>query len=788
MRAIDRKLVRDVLQMWGQMLAICAVMACGVATFVMSTSALVSLQRTMDGFYESNRFPHVFARLKRAPISLAERMEDVPGVARVQSRVVVDVTLDLPSFPEPVAGRLISIPENPQSTDLCSLFLRKGRFIEPRRDDEVLASEGFVKAHKLNLNDEIAAVINGKKKKLRIVGVALSPEYVYQIKYGQLVPDDKRFGILWMGREALEAAYDMKGAFNDVMIDLLPGAVEADVTRRLDTLIEKYGGFGSHGRADQISHRFLTDEISNLKRMGMIIPSIFLGVAAFLLNVVLNRIIALQRDQIAALKAFGYSHWAVGRHYLKLVFIVCVVGAIAGTIVGAILGRKMMGIYAEFYRYPELHYHLPPEVIAAAFALCTVATMVGTLNVVRRAVHLPPAEAMRPETPGDFRPTIFERLGLENWLSQIGRIVLRNIERKPMKAVLSICGIAMAVAILVLGRFSADSLNWLVRMQFEVMNRHHIDVSLNEPTSRKALHEIERLTGVIHAEPRRGTGIKIRNGHIERRTYLLGIVPDPKLNHLMDQDQQPIEVPEEGIILNAKLAQVLEVHVGDQLTIEVLEGARRVRSVRVAGLCTEYLGTVCYMEARALNRLVGEGPAVTSVAITADAANVEDLYRRLKATPRVASVMLKLATIQSFRDTVMNNLLTMQFFNVIFACIIAFGVVYNTARVALSERGRELASLRVLGLTRGEISQILLGELAILTLAAIPVGLFIGNRLAGLVCWFMDTELYRIPLIIELNTYAFSTSVVLVAAILSGLLVRRRLDHLDLIAVLKTRE
>lgn len=788
MRAIDRKLLRDVLQMWGQMLAICAVMACGVATFVMSTSALVSLQRTMDGFYESNRFPHVFARLKRAPISLADRMEDVPGVARVQSRVVVDVTLDLPSFPEPVAGRLISIPEHPQSTDLCSLFLRKGRFIESRRDDEVLASEGFVKAHKLNLNDEIAAVINGKKKKLRIVGVALSPEYVYQIKYGQLVPDDKRFGILWMGREALEAAYDMKGAFNDVMIDLLPGAVEADVTRRLDTLIEKYGGFGSHGRADQISHRFLTDEISNLKRMGMIIPSIFLGVAAFLLNVVLNRIIALQRDQIAALKAFGYSHWAVGRHYLKLVFIVCVIGAIAGTIVGAILGRKMMGIYAEFYRYPELHYYLPPEVIAAAFALCTVATMVGTLNVVRRAVHLPPAEAMRPETPGDFRPTIFERLGLETWLSQIGRIVLRNIERKPMKAFLSICGIAMAVAILVLGRFSADSLNWLVRMQFEVMNRHHIDVSLNEPTSRKALHEIERLPGVIHAEPRRGTGIKIRNGHIERRTFLQGIVPDPKLNFLMDQDQQPVEVPAEGIILNAKLAQILGVHVGDQLTVEVLEGARRVRSVRVAGLSTEYLGTVCYMEARALNRLVGEGPAVTSVAITADAANVEDLYHRLKGTPRVASVMLKLATIQSFRDTVMNNLLTMQFFNVIFACIIAFGVVYNTARVALSERGRELASLRVLGLTRGEISQILLGELAILTLAAIPVGLFIGNRLAGLVCWFMDTELYRIPLIIEPNTYAFSTSVVLIAAILSGLLVRRRLDHLDLIAVLKTRE
>ena len=788
MRAIDRKLVRDVLLMKGQVLAICAVMACGVATFVMSSSAMVSLQTTMDGFYEANRFPQVFARVKRAPLSVAERIEEIPGVARVQTRVVEDVTLDVPSFPEPVAGRLVSIPEHPQSTDLCSLFLRKGRFIEPRRDDEVLASEGFVKAHKLELNDQISAVINGKKKKLRIVGVALSPEYVYQIKYGQLVPDDKRFGILWMGREALEAAFDMKGAFNDILAELLPGASEGEVLRSLDRIIERHGGFGSHARADQISHRFLSDEISNLKRMGMIIPAIFLGVAAFLLNVVLSRIIALQRDQIAALKAFGYSHWAVGRHYLKLVLLICFVGGIAGTIAGSIIGRKMMGIYAEFYRYPELLYHLPPKVIAGAFAVCTIAAILGTLNVVRRAVTLPPAEAMRPEPPGDFRPTIFERLGLENWLSQIGRIVIRNIERRPVKALLSICGIAMASAILVLGRFSADSLEFLVRMQFEYINRHDIDVSLNEPTSRKALHEIQQLPGVIHAEPRRGVGVKIFQDQLEKRTFLLGIDLNASLNHLIDDDNNHVGVPPEGIVLNQKLAQVLGVRIGDTITLEIMEGSRRVRPVRVAALSQEYLGTVCYMELRALNRLVNEGPAVTSIAITADPDAVDDLYHRLKATPRVASVMLKGASIQGFRDTVMNNLLTMQAFNVVFACIIAFGVVYNTARVALSERGRELASLRVLGLTRAEISRILLGELAILTCAAIPLGLYIGNRLAGLVCWFMDTELYRIPLIIEPATYSFATTVVVIAAILSGLLVRRRLDHLDLIAVLKTRE
>lgn len=788
MRAIDRKLVRDMFLMKGQVLAICAVMACGVATFVMSASAMVSLQRTMDGFYSSNRFPQVFASIKRAPLTVADRIAQIPGVARLQTRVVENVTLDVPSFPEPVAGRLVSIPHQPQPTDLCSLFLRKGRMLAGRRDDEILASEGFVKAHKLDLNDTISAVINGKKRKLRIVGVALSPEYVYQIKYGQLVPDDKRFGILWMNREALEAAFDMKGAFNDVLIELQPNVSETSVIRQIDRLTEKYGGFGAHGRDDQLSHRFLNDEIKNLKRMGMIVPSIFLGVAAFLLNVVLSRIIALQRDQIAALKAFGYSHWAVGRHYLKLVLLICVVGGIVGTIAGALIGRKMMGIYAEFYRYPELHYQLPSTVVAGAFGVCFGFSMLGTLGVVRRAVMLPPAEAMRPEPPAAFRPTIFERLGFESWLSQISRIVIRNIERRPVKALLSVCGIAMAAAILVLGRFSSDSLDWLVRMQFEYMNRHDIDVSLIEPTSWQALHEIQHLPGVIQAEPHRGVGIKIRRGHVEKRTYLQGVDQNATFNHIVDDNDNHLPIPPEGLLLNQKLAQVLGLHVGDTVTIEIMEGDRRVRNVRIAALSQEYLGTVCYMEVRALHRLIGEGPTVTSIAITADKASVQDLYRRLKATPRVASVMLKGAAIQGFRDTVMKNLLTMQAFNIVFACIIAFGVVYNTARVALSERGRELASLRVLGLTRAEISRILLGELALLTAAAIPLGLFIGNRLARLVCWFMDTELYRIPLIIEPATYAFSTTVVLIAAILSGLLVRRRLDHLDLIAVLKTRE
>ncbi|MGQ0633782.1 MAG: ABC transporter permease [Planctomycetaceae bacterium] len=787
MRAIDRKLVRDVLSMKGQVLAICAVIACGVATFVMSLSALEALRSTQQSYYDQYRFANVFAGLKRAPNSLAARIAQIQGVAYTQTRVVRDVILDVPGLSEPAVGKLVSIPETPR-LDLNALHLRSGRWIEPGRDNEVIASEGFAEAHGFRPGDSVTAIINGKKKQLQIVGLGLSPEYVYTIRLGSLVPDDKRFGVFWMGRRALASAFNMEGGFNDVALGLSPQADEQEVIERLDELIAPYGGFGAHGRRDQISNRFLSDEIRQLERMGTIVPSIFLGVAAFLLNVVLSRIISLQRDQIAALKAFGYSNLAVGVHYLKLVLLVVFVGVIVGCGVGGWLGLKMTQIYTRFYKFPMLQFTVPAQVAVMSLGISALAATAGTLNVIRRAVRLPPAEAMRPEPPADYRPTVLERLGFEELFTQPARMILRNIERRPVKAFLSSFGMALAVAILMLGRFSADSLDHILDVQFGQQQRQDVSVTFVEPTSLSGLYEVQHLPGVIDAEPKRMVPVRFKNGHLERRTLIMGLTDHPRLHALMDNELQPVDLPREGLVINEKLAEMLNVKRGDLLTVEVLEGERPVRDVPVAALMQEFLGTFAYMNLRALNRLLREGDAVSEVLLTADTRQVDDLYAELKQTPRVAGITIKRVSVKSFRDTVMENMLQMQFFNVTFACIIAFGVVYNTARIALSERGRELASLRVLGLTRAEISFILLGELAVLTLFALPLGIGMGWALVKTVCHFLDTEMYRIPFVIGPSTYGFSAVVVISAAIVSGLLVRRRLDKLDLIAVLKTRE
>lgn len=788
-RALDRKMLRDLTLMWGQALAIGAVIACGVATFVMSLSTLRSLQHSQQTYYERYRFAHVFAQLKRAPNTLADRIAEIPGIARVDPRVVEEVTLDVPGMKEPAVGRLISIPAIHQPI-LNNLHLRRGRYIEPGRAGEVLVGESFAESHGFEPGDKVYAVINGSLEELRIVGIVLSPEYVLQIQGGSILPDTERFGVFWMGYDELASAFDMDGAFNDVTVSLMRGANEDEVIRRLDDLLARYGGVGAYGRSEQLSNRYLSDEIKQLKSMGMIAPSIFLGVAAFLLNVVLSRMISTQREQIAALKAFGYTKWEVGFHYLKLVLVISVVGAVAGTAVGAWMGRHMTQMYTEFYKFPMLNFELDAPVIISALVVSAVSAGAGTFFAVRSAVKLPPAEAMRPEPPANYRPTVVERWGLQRLIPHAMRMILRHMERRPLKAVFSVLGIAMAQAVLILGNYGVDSLDYVIQFMFTTSQRQDMTVTFVQPLSSRVIHEIDHLPGVIRSEVFRSVPTRMRFAHRSRRVAIMGLSSDggSRLYRLLDTKECPVGLPSEGMMLSRKLAEVLGAEVGDRVRVEVLEGDRMVRDVPITGLIRDMGGLNAYMYAPALHRMLREDRSISGAFLQVDRNQQDELYLTLKNTPMVAAVNIKAADIESFEKTVAENLLKMQTFMVLFAGIIAFGVVYNSARISLAEWSRDLATLRVIGFTRREISVILLGELGVLTLLAIPVGCGIGYAFAWGSSLSLDTEVYRIPLVIDTATYSFATVVVLVATLFSGLVVRRNLDRLDLVSVLKTRE
>ncbi len=787
MTALNRKLARDLSRLRWQVLAIALVLASGVATFTMSLTALDSLRNTRDGYFASYRFGHVFAHLRRAPDSLARRLADIPGVSRVEPRIVFDVNLDVADFPEPVVGRLISLPRSGEPA-LHALHLRSGRLPDPDRRGEALVSEAFAAAHALKPGDTLRAIINGRMQRLRIVGVALSPEFVYEIREGEVLPDNKRFGVLWMGEDDLAAAFDLAGAFNNVVVSIGPGAVEQEVIQRLDALIEPFGGLGSYGRSDQTSAKFIAGELDQLRAMAVMAPAIFLSVAAFLLNMVLSRLIGTQREQIAILRAFGYSGGEVARHYLGFMLAIVLTGVAIGTAAGAWMGQGLTVMYARFFRFPLLAYDFDLKVPMMAALVSIGAGLVGTLRPLRRVAALPPAEAMRPPAPGVYRPTALERLGLQRWMTAGSRMVVRSLEREPIRAGLTMLGIAMAVGVLVLGQFALDAINYVLDFQFARVQRQHLMVSTSEVVPSRAVSELRAMPGVRRVEPFRAVAGRFIHGHYSERQGLIGLSPDHDLFVPRAEDGSRVVLPDEGLVLSDKLAERLRAGVGDIVRLEVLDGRRPVIEAPVASIVTDFTGTSAYMDIRSLRRLLREGDTVSGAFLAVDPLMQADLYARLKLTPGVASVVVREAAVKSFRETIAENLLRMRTFNVFFACIIAFGVVYNSARITLAERSRELATLRVIGFTRAEVSAILLGELGVLTAIALPVGMVIGYGFAALVVTALETETQRIPLVVEAPTFAFAAGVTLLAVVVSGLVVRRNVDRFDLVSVLKAQE
>ena len=784
---LNRKLLRDLWAMKTQAFAIATVVAAGVAMNVMYLSNFESLRETRRVYYERQRFGDVFASLKRAPLSVAADIAAIPGVAAFETRVVSYVTLDLEDLDEPATGRLVSVPagRRPRVNDL---FIRRGRWIERGRPDEVLASEGFVLAHRLQLGDHVPAVINGRRRELTIVGVALSPEYIYSIRPGEMVPDDTRFGVFWMDQQALGAAFDMEGGFNDVSLALDQGASTESVITELDRLLEPYGGRGADPRERQLSHWMVTNELNQLQSFGFLLPLVFLMVAAFILNVALTRALALQRPQIASLKALGYGHTAIGWHYLKFALAIGAAGVVLGVLLGASLGNLLIGLYNQFFRFPDLLFRVPPGVVAGATVLTMAAAGVGAFGAVRRAVRVPPAEAMRPEAPARYQRSVFETAFVGRHLGNAGRMVLRNIMRHPVRAGASVFGIAFAVAILMIGFVFTDAIDKLIQVQFWEAERQDVTVYYTEPRASDARHALLRLPGVLAVEPIRTVAARLRSGHRERNLAITGVPPTPRFRRIVHRSGQSISVPPSGLVLSAMLARVLEVSAGETVTLEVLEGYRPVRDVLVTGVVDDIIGLEAYMDISALHDLMREDDVSNGARLLVDAARESELSAELKEIPAVSGAGFKRVALEAFRDVMAANMNISILINVIFAGCIAFGVVYNAARISLSERSRELASLRVLGFTRGEISLILLGELALLTLAALPVGALFGYGLAAAIVKSIDSEVYRFPLYVSRFAVGISFLGIIAAAVISGLIVRRRLDQLDLVAVLKIRE
>ena len=781
---LRRKLMRDVWALRTQVITIALVVASGVGGFIASLSTYGSLKTLEAHYYESGRFADVFAALKRAPLALEPRLYEIPGVDEAETTLVFEVLIDLPQVVEPLTGRVIALPDTHEPR-VNRLTLTAGRWIHDPASNEVLVNEAFAKARALGPGSTVSALLNGKREKLTVVGIALSPEYIFA---GRGFGDEQSFGIFWMGRKRLAGAFDMDGAFNHVNVRLAHGASEAAAIDALDRMLDVYGSRGAYGRDEQFSHRALTQEINEQKVFGTVLPSIFLAVAVFLLNVVLTRQISIQRGQIAALKALGCADARIAAHYFGFVLAIVTLGIVIGVGIGVWLGHVMTALYAGLFRFPSPDYTLQPWIVWTAAGIAFAGAILAAVSALRAVIRLPPAEAMRPPTPPVFKRTLMERIGLGAVYSPRTRMVLRDMEGRPLRAAVTMLGMAASVAILISGTWWGDAIDYLLDVDFRLRERQHIMVAFVEPASSSAIYELARFPGVLRVEGSRDTEVRLRNGHLSQRAVLSGTAESAEMRRIVGPQLRTARVPESGIVLNERLAQRLNVVAGGTVWVEFLEGQRLKVAVEVAQVVAELSEMSAYMNLARLTRLIGQGDAISAVRVRLDQSQRTAFFTRVKETPRIAEVLELEPVIRHVRETSARFILVFTGILSAFAAIIGVGVVYNNARIALAERTWDLATLRVLGFTRGEVSGLLLAPLAIELAVAIPLGWFLGYWLSAGIVALIHAETFQIPMVIQPRTYAYATLVIVGAAVASAFMVRRRIDTMDLTAVLKTSE
>lgn len=787
MSALNLKLLRELWRLRGQVASIALVVAAGIMSIVTMRGSYESLVTAQQQFYRESRFADVWVSLVRAPENIKATLESIEGVDAADTRVTFLATLDLDDSGIPARGRFISLPETGRP-ELNDIMLRRGRYIVSGASDEVIISENFAVARDYRPGDLIRVIINGRSRDLEVVGIAISPEHSYAVPPGAIYPEDERYGIFWASRETLGPAFNMDGAFNEAVLTLTPDANIDGVIDSVDDVLKPYGGLGAYPRKDQPSHLILQAELDQNRVTGAIIPVIFLGVAVFLLYLVLGRLISTQRGEIAVLKAFGYTDWEVGRHFLMFAVVAVLLGGFLGTVGGIQLGGIYIEMYAQYFNLPNLQYLPSTGLLLFSFFSCVVGAFAGAMAAVRRAVLLPPAEAMRPEAPVRFKPGIVERLGVARLLGATGSMILRNVVRKPVQALFSSLGVALSVAILTIGFFMFDSVYHMMDLQFRQIQREDLALTFREILPEPVRYDLGNLQGVSRVETYRMVPARLRFGHREDEVVLQGMELDGELRRIINADSREVPVPATGVVLSAMLAERLAVNTGDELIVEMLEGKRRTTSLLVSGVIEDFLGLSAYMSKQALWQLSGEANVISGAFLAVDELSLDDIHRQLKQIPAVTGVASPATMLQSFEDQLAEGILIAAGFLLGFASIIAVGVIYNAARISLSERGRELASLRVMGFHRREVAWLLLGEQGMITLLAIPLGWLIGYSLSYALAAGLETDIYRIPFVTQPRTYLLSAVLIVLAAIASGWVVRRRLDRIDLVEVLKTRE
>lgn len=782
---LNKKLIRELLHLKVQVFSIAAVVGIGVAVLFGFSSTYESLKKSRDAFYKLANFSDLFIRLKKAPNQAADLLERLEGVQMVETRLEYDALLSLPDFVEPAVGHLISIPDG-QQPKMNQIFLKQGRLPQSLATDEIVIGENFFKAHNFVLGDSFFATLNGRQRELHIVGVGVTPENIISIQAGSMLPDDLHFTNIWINESVLAASYDMRASFNSAVAKITAGVPVVALLSKFDDQLNRYGGVGAINRDKQVSYVYVREELKQLKVQALSIPIIFFLVAAFILNVVMSRMVRSQRGDIATLKALGYLDSEISSYYFKIAATIVVLGAFFGLGIGLWIGNTMTKLYAAFYHFPELKYDFSYFQFFIGIIVSLLTALVGVYSSLKGIFRLQPAEAMRPPTPHLFHKGFFENQKWFRLLTTRSRMIIRGVTNFPGKAVMTGLGLCFSIVILVSGLFWQDSMDFLMLAQYSFTQKETGAIQLTHALSPQAVKEVQNIPGVIEAEGYRSSAVKVRYENREEITAIKGLPKKARLLGLVNEQLEELTLPESGVSISRILANQLEVNAGDTLTLEFLEGRKPTVRLKVSNIVDSMMSNEILTSRSTLAKVLKTDDLVDRV-LFRSYLDSTILYTKLKAMPNVLSVTYRDSVLKFFEENSAQFILVFAFILSVFASAIGFGVAYNSLRVSLSERDWELATLRILGFTVPEVFRILISEILLLLALFLPVGWILGYLNARWLLTMMSMDNFQIPFLVSPSTYFWATLILLFSTAVSAVVIYRLISKSDMVASLKSR-
>ena len=792
MKVLDRKLLRELYSTGFLLLAVGSIMAIGVSAYNALGSAYRNLTIAQRLYYADCRMADFSLDLKKAPLADVAVIAQLPGVVEIRPRIQFFATVDLENVVEPINGIVISMP-NERRQVIDDIVLRQGGYFTDRRDNEVILNDAFARANKIYPGMWIHLLLNNRRQELFVVGTAISSEFTYLVGPGSFVPDAKRLGVFYLKQTFAEEVFDFQGACNQVLGRLAPQVRDRpeEVLRRAEILLDSYGVLAAVPLKDQPSNRFLSNEIMGLRAFGVINPAIFLAVAALVLNVLMSRLAEQQRVVVGTLKALGYSRGAIFWHFLKFGLAVGAFSGVTGCALGYWLAGGMTAMYDTFFEFPNLENRFYPDLTVKGLGIGLACGMLGSLHGARQVLRLEPAVAMRPKPPADGGAILLEHWpSLWRRLTFPARMALRNVFRNRLRTAAGIFAAAMGATLSVDALLLAFETSYMVDFQFELIQRSDIDLTFKEERGREAWDEVRRLPGVDHAEPLFDVSCTFSHGSHSRKGGITGLLPGATLMIPRDTAGRPLRIPESGLLLTKKMAQLLHVKVGDEVELRPTRGLREPRRVRVAEIADSFLGIAVYADIHYLSALMNEEFAVTGVQlkVRSDDSFRNELYREIKQLPAVQAVSARADIIRSVRETLVQNQHVFIGLLVMFAGVIFFGSVLNSSLVSLLERQREVATLRVLGYGPWQVGALFLRESVLTNGVGTLVGLPLGYLLNYGIVVAYDTEMFRIPLIDPTQVWIIVIGLGAAFGLAAHLVVQRSIHRMDWLDALKTRE